>query len=80
VIYVAIANFKEMQYPEWIFVLALESSFVCLAFAPAFMLLKGFKTRPWHWVVIGAVEAIIIAVALYALFVLIALAITPVDS
>jgi hypothetical protein len=62
-----------MQYPEWIYVLTLEAIFVCLSFTPAFMLLKGLQTKRWHWVLIGIAEAIVIALALYAFFVLIAL-------
>jgi hypothetical protein len=67
VVYVAIANFKEMQYPEWMFVLALELIFVCMAFTPAFMFLKKLKTKTWHWVVISVVEAIVIGIASYAI-------------
>lgn len=65
-----------MQYPEWIIVLTLEAIFLCLAFTPAFMLLKRLKTKTWHWVFIGTVEAIVIALTLYGLFVLIALTMT----
>lgn len=74
VIYVAIANFREMQFPQWLYVLVLEGIFVCLSIIPGWMLLKGWKTKPWHWVVIGVVEAIVIAEALCAFFVWIALA------
>jgi hypothetical protein len=67
VIYVAIANFREMQFPAWIIVLALEAIFVCLAFTPAFMLFKGFKTKTWHWAFIGIIEVIVVALVLFAL-------------
>lgn len=68
VIYVAIANFREMQFPAWLVVLALEVVFVCLALTPAFMLIKGLKTKTWHWVVIGTGEVIVFALVLAALF------------
>jgi len=74
VIYVAIANFREMQFPAWIVVLILEAIFVCLAFTPAFMLLKGLKTKTWHWVIIGIAEVIVVAATLFALFVFTTLA------
>jgi hypothetical protein len=67
VIYVAIVNFREMEYPAWIFVLAVEAIYICLAFTPAFMLLIGLKTKTWHWVFITIVEAIVFAVALNAI-------------
>ena len=70
VIYVAIANFREMQFPAWLVVLAMEAIFVCLSFTPAFMLLKGWKTKTWHWVLIGIVEAIVVALVLIALYIL----------
>jgi cell division protein FtsW (lipid II flippase) len=70
VIYVAIANFREMQFPAWIVVLAMEAVFVCLSFTPAFMFFKGWKTKTWHSVVIGIVEAIVVALVLIALYVL----------
>lgn len=69
VIYVAIANFREMQFPAWLVVLAMEAIFVCLSFTPAFMLLKGWKTKTWHWVLIGILEAIVVALVLIALYV-----------
>lgn len=68
VIYVAIANFREMQYPQWLYVLIWEAIYVCLAFTPAFMLLKGFKTKTWQWMLIGVVEVIVVGLAGYALF------------
>lgn len=77
VIYVAIANFREMQYPEWLYVLALEMIYVCLSFTPALMVLKGLKTEKWHWVVIGIVEVIVLALAVYALLVLVSLTLSP---
>lgn len=67
VIYVAIVNFRELPSPQWIVVLFIEAIFVCFAFTPAFMLFKGFKTKTWHWVVVGIIEATVIAVALFAL-------------
>jgi hypothetical protein len=70
VIYVAIANFREMQFPAWLVVLAMEAIFVCLSFTPAFMLFKGWKTKTWHWVVIGILEAIVVALVLIALYIL----------
>jgi hypothetical protein len=69
IIYVAIANFREMVFPAWLVVLIMEAVFVCLAFTPAFMLLRGLKIKTWHWVLIGIVEAIVVALTLYALFV-----------
>lgn len=68
VIYVAIANFRELEFPAWVVVLLLEAFFVCLSFTPAFMLFKGFKTKTWHWVVIGTVEVIVIGVMVCAVF------------
>ncbi|HXC37006.1 MAG TPA: hypothetical protein VNV43_14100 [Candidatus Acidoferrales bacterium] len=70
VIYVAIANFREMQFPAWLVVLAMEAIFVCLSFTPAFMLLKGWKTKTWHWVVIGIAETIVVALVLIAFYIL----------
>jgi hypothetical protein len=76
VIYVTVVNFREMQYPEWIFVLALEAVFACLAFAPAGMLLKGLRTKTWHWVIIGIMEALVMGLVAYALFFLVAVTMT----
>lgn len=67
VIYVAIANFREMQFPAWLVVLLLEVIFVCLAFTPAFMFLRGLNTKTWHWVLIGIAEVIVVALILGAL-------------
>ncbi|HEV2329697.1 MAG TPA: hypothetical protein VGY56_13025 [Verrucomicrobiae bacterium] len=69
VIYVAIANFREMQFPAWLVVLAMEVIYACLSLTPAFMLLKGWKTKTWHWVIIVLVEAIVAALVLFALYV-----------
>ncbi|MGH8022991.1 MAG: hypothetical protein ACRED1_05390 [Limisphaerales bacterium] len=77
VIYVAIANFREMQYPQWVYVLVLEAIFVCLSFTPGLMLLMGLKTRTWHRVLMVVVEAIVLALALLAALVLIALTMPP---
>jgi hypothetical protein len=63
VIYVAIVNFHEMPNAQWIVVLFIEAIFVCLSFTPAFMLFKGFKTKTWHWVVVGIIEATVIVIA-----------------
>jgi cell division protein FtsW (lipid II flippase) len=68
VIYVAIANFREMQYPQWLYVLIWEAIYVFLAFTPAFMFFRKLKTKTWHWVSVGVVEVIVVVVALYALF------------
>lgn len=76
VICVAVINFREMPYPQWIAVLVIEAIFVCFAFTPAFMLLRGFKTKTWHWVVIGMAEVVVVAVALYAVLALIAISTT----
>jgi hypothetical protein len=76
VIYVAVVNFREMQYPEWLFVLGLEAIFACLAFAPAVMLVKGLKTKMWHWIFIGIVEALVMGFVAYALFFLVAVTMT----
>jgi len=73
VIYVAVANFREMQFPEWLIVLILETIYVCLSFTPAFMVLKGLKTKRWHWVLISTAEAIVLALVLCAIFVMITL-------
>ncbi|HEV2455875.1 MAG TPA: hypothetical protein VGY98_16540 [Verrucomicrobiae bacterium] len=73
VIYVAIANFREMPFPQWFVVLIVEVIFTCLAFTPALMLLKRFKTKMWHWLVIGIVEVLVIAVTAFALFAFLAL-------
>lgn len=67
VIYVATANFREMQFPAWVVVLLLEVIFVCVAATPVFMLLKGLKTKTWHWVLIGIVEAIVLALSLFGI-------------
>ena len=67
VIYVAITNFKALPYPSWCIVLVIEAVFVCVAFTPAYMLFKGYKTKTWHWVVIGIIEAIVIAITVWAL-------------
>lgn len=71
-IYVAVVNFREMQYPQWLFVLTLEAVFAGVAFTPAAMLLKGLKTKTWHWVVIGIVEALVMGFVACALFSLVA--------
>jgi cell division protein FtsW (lipid II flippase) len=76
VIYVAIANFREMQYPQWLYVLIWETIYVCLAFAPAFMFFRKLKTKTWHWILIGVVEVIVVGSALYALFAFIGRAVT----
>ena len=73
VIYVAIANFRETKYPVWLNVLVIEALFVCLAFTPAFMLLTDYKTKTWHRIFIGIVEAIVIALVLLALFIYISM-------
>lgn len=62
VIYVAIVNFRELPYPQWIVVLLIETIFVCFAFIPAFMLIKGHKTKTWNWRFIGVMEAIVIGI------------------
>ncbi|HTV43188.1 MAG TPA: hypothetical protein VMF08_21665 [Candidatus Sulfotelmatobacter sp.] len=67
VIYVAITNFRELEFPAWLVVLIMEAVFVCLAFTPAFMLLRGLKTKTSHWVIIGVTEAVVIALILLAL-------------
>ena len=73
VIYVAIVNFRDLPSPQWIIVLFIEAFFVCLSFTPAFMLFKGFKAKTWHWVVVGTVEAVVMAIALFALLAFIAI-------
>lgn len=72
VVYVAIVNFRELPSPQWIVVLLIETIFVCLSFAPAFMLFKGMKTKKPNWVFIGIVEAIALAVVLFATFAFVA--------
>jgi hypothetical protein len=69
VIYVTITNFREMEFPAWLVVLVLDAVWICLTFAPAFMLLRGLNTKTWHWVLIGIAEAVVIALTLFALFV-----------
>lgn len=66
IVYVAIVNFRELPYPQWVVVLVIEAIFVGCSFVPAFMLLKGYKTKTWHWVLIGIVEAIVIAITLFS--------------
>lgn len=72
IIYVAIVNFRELPYPQWIVVLVIEALFVGWSFTPAFILFKGYKTKTWHWVFIGIVEAIVIAIALFSVLAFIA--------
>lgn len=76
VVYVAVVNFREMQYPEWIFVLGLEGISACLAFTPAVMLFKGLKTKTWHWIFIGLTEAIVIGFVAYTLLFWVAVTMT----
>jgi hypothetical protein len=73
VIYVAIVNFRELPYPSWCVVLMLEVLFALWAFTPAFMLIKGLKTKTWQWVFIGIVEVIVLGIALFALLARIAM-------
>lgn len=77
VIYVAVANFREMQYPQWVYVLVLEAIFVCVAFTPGLMLLMGLKTRTWHRVLISVLEAVVLVLVLLAVLALIALTMPP---
>ena len=71
VIYAGIANFREPYHdPDWPYQLALATIYVCLAFTPAFMFLKGLKTKTWHWVLTTIAEVIVLPLALYILLAL----------
>ena len=71
VIYVTITNFREMEFPAWVVVLVIDAVWVCLTFAPAFMLLRGLNTKTWHWALIGIMEVIVVALGICALFVMV---------
>jgi hypothetical protein len=63
VIYVLITDFTTTDQILPI-ELTLAVVFVCLAFAPAFMLLMGLKTRTWHRALILIAETIVVTLVL----------------
>ena len=66
-IYAAITRFREPNDPPHGY--ALVAIYVCLAFTPGFIFLKGSKTKTWQWLFTAIVEAIVLAPALYVLLV-----------
>jgi phosphate/sulfate permease len=73
-IYLVINTHWGPDYPPDPFTFVLIGIYVCLAITPAFMFLKGLKTKTWHWVSIAIVEAIVLAPVLGLLVALIKLA------
>lgn len=48
--------------------MALTAGYICLAFAPVFLLIKGLETKTSHWVSIAILELMVFALPFYVLF------------
>lgn len=67
VLYVGVVNFGELAFPWNLAVVTFQLLLITLAFAPGFMLVKGYKTTRGQLIFIGIAELIIIVLGLLGL-------------